>query len=80
MPPLDPLTDFADDGGTRAWRANQATWGARRTIEVSPPPWYRSPGGKLALMSVGLAGLAWLAIAALILTVAVGAIVAALTG
>lgn len=34
-------TDF-DDGGTRAWRANQATWG--RVIDVQQPGirgWFR---------------------------------------
>jgi hypothetical protein len=31
---LDPHLDFRDDGGTRAWRANQATWG--RIIEPQP--------------------------------------------
>jgi hypothetical protein len=29
MPPLDPRTDFRDDGGTPGWRA-------RRTIDVQP--------------------------------------------
>lgn len=28
---------FEDDGGTRAWRANQETWGPR-TIDVGPSP------------------------------------------
>ncbi len=34
MRPLNPRSDFRDDGGTPAWRANRATWD--RTIE--PPP------------------------------------------
>lgn len=33
MPILDPEKDFADDGGTRSWRANQASWGQKL-----PPP------------------------------------------
>lgn len=32
MPPLDPRTDFQDDGGTPAWRARHA-----RVIDVRPP-------------------------------------------
>lgn len=31
MPPIDPRTDFQDDGGTPAWRANAATF---RTIDA----------------------------------------------
>jgi hypothetical protein len=48
MAPLDPRLDFEDDGGTPAWRANQATWGSRaRVIDVSTPPrtlrdWWKS--------------------------------------
>jgi hypothetical protein len=33
MSPLNPRTDFCDDGGTRAWRANRATWNT-----IQPPP------------------------------------------
>jgi hypothetical protein len=31
---FNPHPDFHDDGGTRAWRANQATWGR----DTAPPP------------------------------------------
>ena len=34
MPIPDPSADFEDDGGTRAWRMNRATWGP--VIEAEP--------------------------------------------
>ena len=34
MPPMGPRIDFKDDGGTRSWRANRATFG--RVIDVEP--------------------------------------------
>lgn len=35
MPELDPASDFRDDGGTPAWRANQATYARRYRRPVS---------------------------------------------
>jgi hypothetical protein len=34
MPKIDARTDFQDDGGTRAWRANRATFGP--VIDATP--------------------------------------------
>lgn len=33
---LPGMDDFQDDGGTRSWRANQATWRDSRVLDVSP--------------------------------------------
>ncbi len=71
MPPLYPRRDFRDDGGTRAWRANQATYG--RVIDAGRPGlvgWYQrsSPGHIFLVVFVSIAlGIPAAAIATLLL-------------
>lgn len=74
MRELDPQMDFRDDGGTPAWRANQATWRNPVVINARPPGFLRRlisvPFWRLAIFTLfwaGIAPLLFLVVALLIL-------------
>jgi len=64
------MDDFADDGGTRAWRANQATWREPKILDIEANGRIRRPTpplrAYLALAIVMIIGLPLLPIVMLL--------------